>query len=195
MENKVYVKVIDGVTVRKTRTEIVVVKDNMQTINPTEEMLFDDGWVEYVAPELSEMEKIYIAKDAKIEEILAYDKSDNVNIFKVYGVPMWLDKDTRAGLMLRLQAEEMMGKTETTLWYEGTSFTLPIDVARQILFIIENYASACYDKTQEHIVNIKNLGKIAEIIDYDYTVGYPEKISIDKPKDEPEVESEPVVIE
>ena len=35
----------------KTRNQIVVRKDGMQIINPSEELILADGWVEYVAPE------------------------------------------------------------------------------------------------------------------------------------------------
>lgn len=41
---KKYIK--DGVV--KNRRNIVIKKDGMQYINPTEEMVFADGWVEYV---------------------------------------------------------------------------------------------------------------------------------------------------
>ena len=41
---KKYIK--DGIV--KTRNNIVIKKDGMQYINPTEEMVFADGWVEYV---------------------------------------------------------------------------------------------------------------------------------------------------
>ena len=41
---KKYIK--DGVI--KTRNNIVIKKDGMQYINPTEEMVFADGWVEYI---------------------------------------------------------------------------------------------------------------------------------------------------
>ena len=35
----------------KYANRIVVIKDGMQIINPTEEMILADGWTEYVAPE------------------------------------------------------------------------------------------------------------------------------------------------
>ena len=44
---KLYTK--DGQT--KYDNQIVIIKDGMQIINPTEEQILADGWVEYVAPE------------------------------------------------------------------------------------------------------------------------------------------------
>lgn len=45
---KQYVKVINGLSVIRTRKQIVIQKDGMNTYNPTEEMILADGWVEYV---------------------------------------------------------------------------------------------------------------------------------------------------
>lgn len=47
---KLYRKYIDGVPVIKTRRQIVVTKDGMTTFNPSEEMIFADGWEEYIPP-------------------------------------------------------------------------------------------------------------------------------------------------
>lgn len=40
----------------KPRNKIVVKKDEMQYINPSEEMVLADGWTEYVAPVPTELE-------------------------------------------------------------------------------------------------------------------------------------------
>lgn len=45
---KQYKKEIDGVTVIKTRNQIVIHHDGMNIYNPTEEMIFADGWIVYV---------------------------------------------------------------------------------------------------------------------------------------------------
>lgn len=34
----------------KTRNRIVIKKEGMQILNPTEEMIYEDGWVDYIAP-------------------------------------------------------------------------------------------------------------------------------------------------
>lgn len=44
---KKYRKIIDGRTVTKPRNMIVVVKDDMQIINPSEAILLADGWEAY----------------------------------------------------------------------------------------------------------------------------------------------------
>ena len=45
---KKYTKVINGLSVIKTRKQIVIKKDGMTTFNPTEEMIFADGWTEHI---------------------------------------------------------------------------------------------------------------------------------------------------
>lgn len=114
---KLYEKIIDGKRHCKPANKIVIVKDGMQTFNPTEEMLLADGWVEHVPIpyELTEEEILNMEKEYKIEEIIRYDSSSEVNCFYIEGQKMWLDKATRVGLKLRFDAEIAGGHTNTTL--------------------------------------------------------------------------------
>lgn len=178
-----YMKIIDGETVVKEAAHIVIVNGNMQTISPTHKMLVADGWEEYVSTPSIEhvepVETIGLAKKVATEEIIKYDSSQEVNQFYIHGMRMWIDKATRVGLMLRFNAEIGFGKTETTLWYEGMGFPMKLTDAVSMLYAVELYASACYDKTQEHIANVSKLETIAEVKAYDYTVGYPEPLRFD----------------
>ena len=180
---KRYIK--DGII--KTRNQIVIkgqrtIKDkdsnekvvNTNIYNPTEEMLFADGWVEYITPTYEPTIDDY--RKRKKDEILRYDSSDEVNAFYMQGQRMWLDKATRAGLMLRFQAEQTMGKAETTLWYGANQYSLPICMAMQMLLAIEIYASECYDNTQRHLAEVDKLETKEEIAAYDYRSGYPQPL-------------------
>jgi hypothetical protein len=176
---KQYTKIIDGKTVRRTKGQIVIVKDGMQTINPSEEMILADGWEVYTPPTPeppTEEQLLERAKTVMKANIMDYDSSEEVNQFMIGEIPMWLDKVTRTGLMLRFQAEQASGKTETTLWHEGNSFVLNLEKAMQLLYGLEVYASACYDNTQIHLTNVDNLLTIEDINNYDYTSGYPDKL-------------------
>ena len=133
----------------------------------------------YVVPEPSEEEKLYNAKESLKNNINHHDQSEMVNIFYIGPVRMWLDKATRAGLMLRFQAEQMTGKEETTLWYKDMQFQLPLDNAFSMLYAIEIYASACYDNTQRHLAEADKLTTIEEVNNYDYHTGYPEELHFD----------------
>lgn len=176
----IYIKKIDGRTVIKNRNQIVVLKNGMQTINPPHEMLIDDGWKEYIPPtpaEPTEEELLERAKRRKVSEIHEYGESDAVDEFSVNGIDMWLDKATRAGLMLRFQAEQAAGAYSTTLWHNGIQFPLPLGSAIQMLYALEIYASKCYDNTQRHMSEVQKLNTIEEVESYDYTTGYPEKLT------------------
>lgn len=173
---KRYFKEINGKKVYKTRQQIVVNKDGFNVYNPTEEMILADGWTELVTPEPSEEELFNRALNHKKEDIKRHDSSSEVNEFTVQGQPVWLDKQTRTGLMLRFQSEQAMGMTETSLWYEGMQFPLHIDMAIQMLYAIEIYASKCYDNTALHLSNVSKLSSIEEIENYDYRTGYPDKL-------------------
>ena len=172
---KKYKKIIDGKIVIKSANEIVVRKNGQQTINPTESQILADGWVEYVKPEyVPTLEDI---KAKKVDEILAYDSSEAVNEFSMGGLPIWLEKATRAGLLLRFEAEAKAGRTSTTLWYNGLPFTIPLTYAQEILIALELYASACYDNTQSHIAEVQKLDSKEAVEAYDYTTGYPSKLA------------------
>lgn len=179
---KLYQKTINNNNVIKSRKEIVVIKDGKQYINPTEETLLSDGWEIYtpVIIEKSEeelaLERFNLEKNNIISEIKRYDTSEDVNLFYVNDIPVWLDKETRTGLVLRFNSELAKGKTSTTLWYNGMKFSLLIENAINMLYDIENYASECYDNTQQHLSNVDKLTTIEELIEYDYRKGYPEKL-------------------
>lgn len=164
----------DGKT--KERKFIVITKDGGTTFNPTDEMLFEDGWEKYVIPEPTKEELLARAKRDKKIEIEHYDNSSEVNEFYVNDISMWLDKLKRTGLMLRFNAEIASGKTETILWHDNISIPLQLNTAIQMLYALEVYASACYDNTQAHYAAVDSLETIEEVESYDYRVGYPEKL-------------------
>ena len=166
---KKYIK--DGVI--SLAKDIRIWKGGMITYNPSEKMILADGWEVYTDPEPS----LDFIKRRKIQDILAYDSSDSVNAFSIGEVELWLDKATRSGLMLRFQAEKALGEVETTLWHDGMAFPLDLEIAFQMLYAIEKYASMCYDNTQYHISMVQALETKEEVEAYDYSVGYPEKLS------------------
>lgn len=161
----------------KFLNRIVIIKDDMQILNPTEEMVLEDGWVEFNAPEPTAEEVLIRSKKDKIREIEDYDASSHINEFYVQGASIWLDKATRAGLKLRFEAEKESGKIDTALWYNGVQYPLTVETAIDMLLKVELYASECYDNTQRHIVAISALETVDDLAAYDYTVGYPEKLN------------------
>ena len=90
---------------------------------------------------------------------------------------MWLDKATRAGLKLRLEAERSAGKESTTLWYGTEAITLPVANAIVMLNRLEIYASESYDVTQGHLARVALMESVEEVLGYDFTEGYPDKLN------------------
>ena len=119
-----------------------------------------------------------VAKQAVSDAILAYDSSSSVNEFTLQGTPMWLDKATRAGLKMRLEAEQASGKEETTLWYGMIAATLPIANAISMLNALEVYASECYDVTQGHLAAVNALQTVEDVLGYEYESGYPGMLAL-----------------
>ena len=173
---KKYTKIINGERIVDTRSNITIDMDGMTTYNPTEKMLFEDGWEVYDEVFIETIEDV---KRNKAEEILNYDMSSDVNIFYVNDYPVWLDKSTRTGLILRFNAERDLGQTETSLWYNGMEFKLPIEKAMKMLYAIEVYASKCYDNTQKHLSVINGLETKEEIVEYNFITDYPEPLRFD----------------
>lgn len=104
-------------------------------------------------------------KSAKVNEIAVYDGSDAVNSFTLGGKRMWLDKDTRVGLVNSITIEQAVGKETTVLWYDTVKYVIPIPLALE-----------CYNVTQEHLAVVMGLATKEEVGAYDYTFGYPEKL-------------------
>ena len=113
----------------------------------------------------------------KVSEIQVFDKSECVNSFELSGRSMWLDKSTRVGLFNSISIEKQIGKSDTVLWYDAIKYIIPIPDALAMLNALELYALNCYNVTQSHISAVKALQTIEEIENYDYTVGYPVKLS------------------
>ena len=126
----------------------------------------------------TEDEVIAELKKLKIDEITKYDTSSNVNVFSLNGVDVWLDRDTRVGLMNSTTIAKNMGQENTILWLGTVKITVKCDQAIQLLSALEMYALSCFNKTAEHKKNVEALSTINEIVSYDYTVGYPEKLNL-----------------
>ena len=132
---------------------------------------------DFIEVETASNDPLEVVKQAVSEAILAYDSSEVVNQFSINGSPMWLDKATRAGLKLRLEAERSAGKESTTLWYGTEAITLPVANAIVMLNRLEIYASESYDVTQGHLARVALMESVEEVLGYDFTEGYPEKLN------------------
>ncbi len=128
--------------------------------------------------EPTEEELLALAKRRKVEDIEVYDKSDAVNQFTYGGVPLWLDKATRVGLMNSTTIAKAAGQKTTTLWMGETELEIKCDKAIQLLSTLEMYALACFNVTAAHKKAVNALETVDEVTAYDYTTGYPDKLEM-----------------
>lgn len=150
--------------------------DSLNEYNEFLQFVFDTKMM--VKKDLEREELLSLVKKKKINDISVYDKSNSVNSFNLNGLPVWLDKDTRVGLMNSTQIEKAAGHETTTLWLGSVSLVINCDLAIQLLSALELYALECYNKTAEHKANVGKLTSIEEVEAYDYTIGYPDKLNL-----------------
>lgn len=113
------------------------------------------------------------------EQIDKYDTSPSVNGFMLNGLRVWLNKDTRVGLMNSTQIAKGMGQATTTLWFGGMKIVVNCDKAIQLLSALEMYALECFNVTAAHKKAVAELNTVEEVLGYDYTKGYPEQLKME----------------
>ena len=176
--------------------------------NPTQEQYLSQGWKPLLIAEqlkrdsYHRIESIYIetneyiiknyelvlidnidrAKRMKINELMKYDSSTEVNSFYINGMEIWLDKNDRVSLMYSIESEENILSNTTTVIYTKTKpsipITLDITMAKTLLQTIEVYAKNSYGVTQTHLNNILNLTTSEDVNNYNFKQGYPNKINL-----------------
>lgn len=188
---KLYQKEMDGKMIVRRLKDIVVIKDGMQTFNPSEEMALADGWVEYVpsVQEYTEEELLERAKEEKIRELYEYDESEEVNncIISYQGMDMdyWADKHERDALKSALQDCISLGRStyRLDLRNKGISMSIPCEKLLYMMAVLEVYAVDCFNRTTDHEFAIKSLSTTEEVYAYRFRRnGYPEmpRFSIDQ---------------
>ena len=118
-------------------------------------------------------------KKALLEYIEKYDASSSVNSFTLNGASVWLDKVTRVGLMNSTTIEKNSGNENTTLWLGSIKLEVNCDTAIQLLSSLELYALSCFNVTAAHKKAVSALESIEDVLAYDYTNGYPDKLNME----------------
>lgn len=119
------------------------------------------------------------AQKMVLEQIDKYDTSPSVNGFMLNGQRVWLNKDTRVGLMNSTSITKAMGKTTTTLWLGDAKLVVDCDKAIGLLSALEMYALECFNVTAAHKKAVAELNTVEEVLGYDYTKGYPEQLRME----------------
>lgn len=110
-----------------------------------------------------------------LKKIEQYDRSEEVNSFICHGEKFWLDKQQRS--CMKTVAESGLEEIEVVMG--NHTLTLSTEFVKQFITALEVYAYKCYINTAKHLQNAQSLQSIEDILNYDYTTGYPEKITLE----------------
>lgn len=111
-------------------------------------------------------------KTVLLKQIANYDSSAAVNSFLIAGKEFWLDKSTRVGLQQLVNSS----KDNVSLVLGDQVLTIPKDIASEFLANLEVYAGECYLQTAKHQIAVNSINSVEELLKYDYTRGYPDKL-------------------
>lgn len=110
-----------------------------------------------------------------LKKLEMYDHSEEVNSFLYKGKKYWLDKQQRS--CMKTVAESDLNEIEIVLGSE--ILIVSSEFVKQFILQLEAYAYKCFVVTAKHQKNIKELTNPEDIINYDYTTGYPDKIILE----------------
>lgn len=138
----------------KERSRIIIFKDDQQIINPTDEMVIADGWVEYVAPDpvvdnSSEMSKQL--QDALLDQ---YNKRTDIT-----------DEDALKRPLLVYEWDTYIGKSLKTgqiVSYKSKLYRVRQDIST----VIESYAPQLSTASLYEVIEVASAGTIDDPIPY-----------------------------
>lgn len=138
----------------------------------------DDSDARYLLIKVNNLPSIVDIKNYLLSLQHEYDNCSEVNGFYINGTKCWFDKATRVGLVNAINLQKQLGNDTYKVWFGNNIVELEIDRALTLLANIENYASECYNITQQHITEINNLSTLDDYLNYDITAGYPAMLNI-----------------
>lgn len=178
---KKYTKIINGIETICLQNKIIIEKDGLITHNPSEEMILEDGWIEYI--EVFPEKTFEQYKQEKLYNLELHDNSSEVNecFINYEGIILsyWADKNERSVLKTAVQDCIAFGRDTYRLDLRDLNVSININCTMllQMLAALEVYAIDCYNTTTDHIFNIKELTTQEELDAYDYKLNYPEKLT------------------
>lgn len=165
-------------------TDNILIVGDFQIINPTEEQILAEGYIEYNEPinEISEEQLLENIRRGKLLQLHSYDSSKEVNSciikYNEQELEYWADKHERDSLKNAVRDCIEMGRETYRLDLRDLKISIVMECTQllKLLQTLEVYAIDCYNKTTDHEYAIKNCLNQEEIVEYDHTIGYPEKL-------------------
>lgn len=129
-------------------------------------------WLEYFTRLTGQGDVVFMKKVLKFQIMKQDSKVDS---FSFRGKDYWWDKDTRMGLDRLANS----GRNSYEIVFGTDIIELSKQELQNILDQLEIYANKCFVATQRHLNAIEELNTPLELVEYNYTLGYPDKIVID----------------
>lgn len=114
-------------------------------------------------------------KDILRKKNQIYRKSLDVRAFLYKGKNYWISKEDRASLWNI--SNSVVGNVDLVVGNDILNMSAL--QLKSFLLKLENHAYKCYVNETKHLQCIDKLSTPEEIINYDYTTGYPEKIVLE----------------
>lgn len=177
----------NGLVVLMTNEEKVIQQEQRQTGVDSYETVDVERWqyevieVAGVSP-VNEETIANALKKQVVKAIEEYDTSEKVNSFVITydgkEYPYWLNVQQRNNLTHSVGTWQAVGNDSYSFDLRQYGMSIKADCKNLLtgLSDIENYAVQCYNTTTTHIKEVEALNDIEALVNYDVTVGYPEKI-------------------
>lgn len=118
------------------------------------------------------------------QRISNYGISDNVDAFLVNGVKYWMPKTMRESLVMTLGELQKAGLADFPFVLGGRTATLPCSAVSAMVTQVEVYATQCMAVTQRHLNAVTAINDEEQLLEYDFTQGYPSMPTFQIPFDE-----------
>ena len=138
----------------KERSRIIIFKDDQQIINPTDEMVIADGWVEYVAPDPVVDNSSEISKQLQDALLDQYNKRTDIT-----------DEDALKRPLLVYEWDTYIGKSLKTgqiVSYESKLYRVRQDIST----VIESWAPQLSTASLYEVIEVASAGTIDDPIPY-----------------------------
>lgn len=163
---------------------VIILTDNHKAEIPKNQfnkLIVDDKILEELSfDDLQKLWKDLYGVPKNIKEILKkkielYNESFTIKSFIYKDKEYWLDKNNRNSLWNL--SNSSLGDIEFVVGDE--IITMNSIKLKAFLLKLEVYAYKCFVNTFKHLKASRDLSKLEDIINYDYTTGYPEKIILE----------------
>lgn len=138
----------------KERSRIIIFKDDQQIINPTDEMVIADGWVEYVAPDPVVDNSSEISKQLQDALLDQYNERTDIT-----------DEDALKRPLLVYEWDTYIGKSLKTgqiVSYKSKLYRVRQDIST----VIEGWAPQLSTASLYEVIEVASAGTIDDPIPY-----------------------------